>query len=44
MIPLHVLLLNVYIGEAKLKESVRIIGDSPVEYLYDTIYEEPDMP
>ena len=44
MIPPHVLLSNICIGEAKLKESVKIIGDSPVEYLYDTIYLESDMP
>ena len=44
MIPPHVLLSNVCIGEAKLKESVKIVGNSPVEYLYDTIYSEPDIP
>ena len=43
MIPPQVLLLNICIGEAKLKESVKIVGDSPAEYLYDTIYAEPDM-
>ena len=44
MILPHVLLSNICIGEAKLKESVKIVGDSPVEYFYDTIYAEPDMP
>ena len=44
MIPPHILLLNICIGEAKLKESVKNVGDSPAEYLYDTIYTEPDMP
>ena len=44
MIPPHILLLKICIGEAKLKESVKIIGDSPIEYLYDTIYAEPNIP
>ena len=44
MIPLHILSLSICIGEAKLKESVKITRDSPVEYLYVTIYTEPDMP
>ena len=44
MIPPYILLSNICIGEAKLKESVKIAGDSPVEYLYDTIYAEPNVP
>ena len=44
MIPPHVLLSKICIGEAELQESVKIVGDSPIEYLYDTIYTEPDMP
>ena len=44
MIPLHVLLSNICIDEAKLKVRVKIIGDSPVECLYDTIYAEPNIP
>ena len=43
MIPGHILLLKICIGEAELKESVKIVGDSPVEYFYDTIYAEPNM-
>ena len=31
MIPAHVLLLKFCIGKAELKESVKIVGDSPVE-------------
>ena len=44
MIPLHVLLSNICIGKAKLKESIKIVGESPVEYLYNTFHAEPDMP
>ena len=45
MIPAYVLLLKICIGKAELKESIKIVRDSPpVEYLYDTIYAEPDMP
>ena len=44
MILPHVLLSKICIGKAELQESIQIIGDSPVEYLYDTIFAEPDMP
>ena len=44
MIPMHVLLSKIYIGEIELKESTKIVGDSPVEYLYYTIYAESEMP
>ena len=44
MIPPYVLLSKICIGKAELQESIKIIGDSPVEYLYDTIFAEPDMP
>ena len=43
MIPPHVLLSKICIGAAELHKSVKIIGDSPVEHLYNTIYAEPDM-
>ena len=44
MIPLHVLLSKICIGEAKLTESIKMIGVSLVEYFYNTIYSELDMP
>ena len=44
MIPAHVMLLKNYIDKAELKESVKFTANSPVEYLYDTIYARPDMP
>ena len=43
-IPAHILLSKICIGKAELKGILKTIGDSPVEYLYDTIYNEPDMP
>ena len=44
MIPPHILFSKIYIGAPDLQENVKIVGDSPVEYLYDTIYAEPDIP
>ena len=44
MIPMHILLLKICIGETELKISVKIIIESPIKYFFDTIYEEPDMP
>ena len=44
MIPAHVLLSKICIAELELMESIKIVGDSPVEYLYNIIYAEPDMP
>ena len=45
------LLPSMYIHEVDLKESatdlsktIKVVGDSPVKYLYDTIYAELDMP
>ena len=38
IIPPHILLSRVCIHSEDLKESIKIVGDSPVEYLYDTIY------
>ena len=43
MIPVHILLLKICIVEAELKEIVKIVGDSPIKYLYDTVYTEPDI-
>ena len=43
MIPEYVLLSKISIGEAELKKSVKRVGDSPVEYLYNTIYTEPNI-
>ena len=43
IIPLHVLLSKIYIYSADFKESLKV-GNSPVEYLYDAIYAEPDIP
>ena len=44
MIPPHILLSKICIGEKDLKESARVVWDIPVEYLYDTIYGESEMP
>ena len=44
MVPVNILLLKICIGEAELKESVKKVGGIPVEYLYYTIYAEPDIP
>ena len=44
MIPLHILLFKICICLADLKESVKTVRDSPVEYLYNTIYTEPGIP
>ena len=43
VIPAHILLLKTCIVKAELKESVKIVGDSPIKYLYNTIYIEPDI-
>ena len=43
IIPPHILLSKNCIDEAELKKCVKIIGNSPVEYLYDTIYREPEI-
>ena len=44
MIPHHVLLAKICICQADLKESAKVVGDSPVEHFYDTLYAEPDIP
>ena len=33
-----------YIGEAHLKESIRVVRENHVEYLFGTIYTELNMP
>ena len=42
MIPPPFLLSKIFIGQAEVKESVKAIGDSPVEYFYNTITTRPD--
>ena len=44
MIPPHILLSKICVHSADLKESIKIVGDSPIKYLYNTIYTEPNMP
>ena len=44
MILPYVWLSKICFGEAELQESIKIVEHSPVEYFYDTIYAEPDMP
>ena len=44
MIQLHVLLFKTYIRKVEFKESVKIVDNSPVEYLYNTMYAEHDIP
>ena len=43
MILLHNLSSKICIHLENLKESTKVAGDSPVEYLYNTVYAEPDI-